>query len=287
MDGCRPVSLAGGANDSTRSGRRDTVISAATVADLLDLEHVEVDLYRSRVALDGPSACLYGGQVAAQGLYAAGCTVPAGRLPHSLHGYFLRGGSPARPTVFRVQRDRDGGAFSARRVVGIQEGEVIFNMAASFTEPRPDTGQGVHPIRVLSGPGAAIPRVQPYHASIEARRADDHQPPAGRWPNRLWIRCVGDLPDSPLLHHCLLAYVSDISSGLLPLEGNGARTGFSLDHAVWFHRQPRADDWMLLDLSPQVASGGRGWYTGAIYDATGVRAASIAQEALFGATRSR
>src|ERR1700724_4765809 len=105
-----------------------------SILDLLDLEQVEENLYRSCVVVERPWA-LYGGQVAAQALYVAGKTVPAGRLPHSLHGYFLRAGSPLRPTLFQVERDRDGHSFSARRVVAIQNGEVIFNMAASFTAP--------------------------------------------------------------------------------------------------------------------------------------------------------
>ena len=107
-----------------------------TIRELLDLEYVEENLYRSCAVFDEPYR-LFGGQVAAQALLAAGRTVPDGRLPHSLHGYFLRQGSTRRPTVFQVDRDRDGQSFSARRVVAIQEGEVIFNMAASFAAPRP------------------------------------------------------------------------------------------------------------------------------------------------------
>jgi acyl-CoA thioesterase-2 len=107
-----------------------------SILGLLDLEQVEENRYRSSVVMERPGA-LYGGQVAAQALYAAGSTVPAGRLPHSLHGYFLRSGSAAKPTVFQVYRDRDGGSFSARRVVALQEGEVIFNLSASFAGPGP------------------------------------------------------------------------------------------------------------------------------------------------------
>src|SRR6201996_2959224 len=114
---------------------RPPVVGEPSILDLLDLERIEVDLCRSCVVVERLWA-LYGGQVAAQALHAAGRTVPAGRLPHSLHGYFLRSGSATRPTVFEVYRDRDGGSFSARRVVAIQDGAVIFSLSASFAGPR-------------------------------------------------------------------------------------------------------------------------------------------------------
>src|SRR5580658_9780357 len=116
------------------------------ILDLLNLEYIEQNLYRSSVLADAQRPRLYGGQVAAQALYAAGLTVPGGRLPHSLHGYFLREGSPLRPTVFQVERDRDGHSFSARRVVAIQNGEVIFNMAASFSAPRTGADLDADPV---------------------------------------------------------------------------------------------------------------------------------------------
>src|ERR1700751_2537101 len=141
-----------------------------SILDLLDLEPIEENIYRSCVVVERPWA-LYGGQVAAQALYAAGCTVPDGRLPHSLHSYFLRSGSAARPTVFQVYRDRDGRSFSARRVVAIQDGEGIFNISASFAEPRDGAERDVDPVPVVPAPDLLAADVHPYHVSLETRPA--------------------------------------------------------------------------------------------------------------------
>ena len=250
-----------------------------SILDLLDLERVEENLYRSCVVVERPWA-LYGGQVAAQALYAAGSTVPGGRLPHSLHGYFLRSGSSAKPTVFQVYRDRDGRSFSARRVVAIQDGEVIFNMSASFAEPRDGAGQDAGPAPEVPAPDLMPSIDHPYHLSVETRPASEDQV-GWRVPTRFWCRCTVPVPDDDLLHACVLTYMSDMSTGLISLEDDAAESGASLDHAVWFHRRPRLDDWVLVDLVPQTVAGGRGWYTGAFYSTDGVRLASIAQEALF------
>jgi acyl-CoA thioesterase-2 len=258
-----------------------SALSQATILDLLDLERIEENLFRSRLVFEWPYP-LYGGQVAAQALYAAGQTVPAGRVPHSLHGYFLRGGRTNTPTVFQVERDRDGGSFSARRVVAIQDGKVIFNMSASFAEPRPGIDQDADPVPDVPAPDTLPGVNHPYHVSLETRPADEEDP-GWREHTRFWIRCTVALPDDALMHACVLTYMSDISTGLMPLEGDGVETGPSLDHAVWFHRQARMDDWALLYLVPRTVAGGRGWYTGAVYRADGVRVASIAQEALFSA----
>jgi acyl-CoA thioesterase II len=252
-----------------------------SILDLLNLEYIEQNLYRSCVVFDAQRPRLYGGQVAAQALYAAGLTVPGGRQPHSLHGYFLRAGSPLRPTVFQVERDRDGHSFSARRVVAIQNGEVIFNMAASFAEPRSGADLDAEP-----APETAAPETVPVwtprydHESFEFRTGQTEQD-GYRAPSKFWIRCTVDLPDDPLLHAAVLTYTSDISSGLIAFEGDGGQSGPSLDHAVWFHRPARMDEWTWQDLVPQTAAGGRGLYTGAVYSESGSRLASIAQEALF------
>jgi acyl-CoA thioesterase II len=134
-----------------------------SILDLLDLEYIEENLYRA-CGVSGEPRRLYGGQVAAQALYAAGRTVPAERLPHSLHGYFLRQGSAVRPTVFQVERDRDGHSFSARRVVAIQEGEVIFNMSASFAAPPGRRRPRRRGSRALPA-GSAAP-LEPAQASV-------------------------------------------------------------------------------------------------------------------------
>jgi acyl-CoA thioesterase-2 len=250
-----------------------------SVLDVLDLEEIDTNLYRSRLVFADPFP-LYGGQVAAQALLAAGGTVPPDRLPHSLHGYFLRSGDAARPTVFRVDRDRDGRSFSARRVVALQGGEVIFNMSASFTggtegpdiqvDPAPD----VEPPDRL--PGYAVPRL----FSIEGRRPA--QPyPEGKFPTRFWARATVPLPDDELVHACVLTYLSDIGSGLSALPDAEAAPGPSLDHALWFHRPARLDQWVLTDMIPRTVADGRGWYTGTIRRADGVLAASFVQESLF------
>ena len=270
------------------------------ILDLLDLEYIEQNLYRSCVTFSTPlfrgaegeasplgqaaaSHQLFGGQVAAQALYAAGRTVAAGRLPHSLHGYFLRAGSTQLPTLFRVERDRDGGSFSARRVVAIQNGEVIFNMAASFAAPRPAESAADRDATPAGSfpPVADLPgRRHPRHASFEFR----HDATPYRMPARFWIKCLDELPppdDDPLLHAAVLTYISDISTGLVAMETPGYAAASSIDHAVWFHRPARMDEWVWQDLHPQTISAGRGWYTGAFYAPDATRVASVAQEALF------
>jgi len=249
------------------------------VLDVLDLEEIDRDLYRSRLVFADPYP-LYGGQVAAQALFAAGRTVPDGRLPHSLHGYFLRSGDAARPAVFRVDRDRDGGSFSARRVVALQGGEVIFNMSVSFA------AQGEGPdLAVESPPDAEPPEGLPSHQlprlfSFEGRRPSQPYPDA-HWPTRFWARSTAPLPDDPLVHACALTYLSDIGTGLSALPADEASPGPSLDHALWFHRPARLDEWVLMDNVPRTVAGGRGWYTGTVHTADGVLAASFVQETLF------
>lgn len=249
-----------------------------TLGELLDLEEIDRNLYRNTVVFDEPFA-LYGGQVAAQALLAAGRTVPADRHPHSLHGYFLRGGNAARPTIFTVFRDRDGRSFSARRVVAVQDGEVIFNMSCSFQVP--ETGVDV---QVDPTPEAGLPEdhpewIPPRLFSIDGRLPP--QPCGGPWPTRFWARCTAPLGDDRLLHSAVLAYLSDCLSGSSPLAGPGWRNPSSLDHAVWFHRPVRMDGWVLLDVVPKTGAGGRAWYTGTIHDADGVLSASLTQESLF------
>jgi acyl-CoA thioesterase-2 len=254
-----------------------------SILELLDLEYIEENIYRSCVTFAEPHR-LFGGQVAAQALYAAGKTVPGGRLPHSLHGYFLRSGDSQRSTLFRVDRDRDGGASSARRVVAIQNGEVIFNMAASFARPRvidePLLDRDAAPAGPFPAIDALASRKYPRHPSFEFR----HQPSPHRLPERFWIRCLEPLPpaqEDPLLHAAVLTYISDISTGLTRLEPPGYAASSSIDHAVWFHREAEMGGWSWQEMRPETVAGGRGWYTGAIYSPGGTRVASIAQEALF------
>lgn len=251
----------------------------ADLPGLLELEPIERDLFRANAVFDDPLA-LYGGQVAAQALMAAGATVPDGRLPHSLHGYYLRGGDASHPTVFRVDRDRDGRSFSARRVVAIQRGKVIFNMSASFQAAEDGADHQVEPVPSAGAPDELPPFVLPRLTSFEGRLPA--QPyPGGPWPTRFWARVTLQLPEEPLWHAAALTYLSDISTGLAPLHDETYQSGATLDHAVWFHRSIRLDDWVLLDLVPHTVGGGRGWYTGSVHTREGVLGASLTQEALY------
>lgn len=252
-----------------------------TVLDLLELAETEPDVYQASLVYDDDQFVLYGGQVAAQALLAAGRTVPQERVPHSLHCYFLRGGSSARPTVFRVERDRDGRSFSARRVVALQDAAVIFTMSASFSVAEAGVDVEAGPDPELPPP-AGLPDL-PLHrlTSFEGRLPPQVRPGLDDLPTRLWARCTARLPDSPLLHACVLTYLSDFSTGLALLEDDTSATGASLDHTVWFHRDIRMDDWVLMELAPHTAAGARGWYTGSVHRSDGVRVASLAQEALF------
>jgi acyl-CoA thioesterase II len=251
---------------------------AGSLLDLLALEPLERDLFRATAVVD-EALPLYGGQVAAQALYAAGRTVPDGRVPHSLHGYYLRGGDASHTTLFRVDRDRDGRSFSARRVVAVQRGKVIFNMSASFHAPEPGLDRQVDPVPDAGDPDELPPLVLPRLISMESRLPE--QPHRVQWPVRFWSRCTAGLPDDPLLHAAVLTYLSDISTGLSPLHEGEWRSGSSLDHAVHFHRPVRMDRWVLVDLVARSVAGGRGWYTGTVHGRDGVLAASLTQEALF------
>ncbi len=256
------------------------------ILDLLDLEQVEPDRFQTRALYHAPWG-MYGGQAAAQALYAAGLTVDRGRLPHSLHGYFVRRGDSAKPTLYQVERDRDGRSFSARRVVALQDGGVIFSMLASFAAPAspsqrvPDAD--AEPVPDLPPVNSLATWDNPKHPSFEFRPAD----PERRLPSHFWLRCKAELPEDPLLHAAVLAYTSDISSALIPFETEGTSTGPSLDHAVWFHRPARMGGWMWQELTPRMAAGGRGWYTVTIYAPDGTRVASVTQEQLFATRRPR
>jgi acyl-CoA thioesterase II len=230
---------------------------------------------------------MFGGQAAAQALLAAGLTVEKDRLPHSLHGYFVRRGDSAKPTQFRVDRDRDGRSFSARRVVASQNGEVIFSMSASFAAPassrRPFPDEEAEPVPDMPPATSLLPWPNPKHPSFEFRPVE----PPHRLPDRFWVKCTDALPADPLVHAAVLAYTSDISSALIAWESEGLSTGPSLDHAVWFHRPANMADWHWQELVPRTVADGRGWYTVAIYATDGTRVATVAQEQLFAARPAR
>ncbi len=249
--------------------------------DVLELETRGEDVFRGEPFTEEAALTLYGGQVAARALWAAGQTVAPGRVPHSLHGYYLRGGDPSKPTDFRVDRDRDGGTYSARRVVALQDGEVIFSMATSFVQPvdGPDH-QMVNPVPLTPPPedGSAAPTGAVLF-SIETREADQPNGPT-RWPTRFWVRCTEAIGSDPLLQACVLTYLSDASTGLAGVPVISTY-GPTIDHAVWFHRPANLETWHLLDLVPLTVASRRGLYTGSVLAIDGTVVASLAQEALF------
>ena len=218
---------------------------------------------------------LYGGQVAAQALLAAARTVADDRPPHSLHGYFLRRGDARLPVVFDVERDRDGHSYSARTVVARQEERVIFRMAASFARPEEGPDRQAVVLPEVAGPEEShpVPSILP---GVEVR---DPDPSAERrHPMRTWVRAPGSAGGGPLHAAAVLVYVSDLFSGLASLMGPRVRSMASLDHAVWFHRPVRMDDWVLMDHVGTSVSSGRGWYGSTLFDRSGAARASCAQE---------
>jgi acyl-CoA thioesterase-2 len=270
---------------------------------LLDLERLEADVFRGQSPQDFRQR-VFGGQVAGQALIAAGRTVEPERQVHSLHAYFLRPGDPKIPILYLVDRIRDGRSFTTRRVVAVQHGEAIFNLAASFTAgepgmehqvPPPDVPrpEELRPLADLLAEHAGNPAVEWVAGSpIEMRYPGDHpllaEPGVLREPrSSVWLRTVGPLPDDPLLHVCVLTYASDISlldSVLLAhgkAWGRGEVTAASLDHAMWFHRPFRVDEWMLYDQESPIASSGRALASGRIYTADGQLAVTVVQEGLF------
>ena len=269
---------------------------------LLDLEPIEVNLFRG-VSPEENRVRVFGGQVAGQSLVAASRTVgEKGRHVHSLHAYFLRPGDPAAPILYQVERIRDGRSFTTRRVAAIQHGEVIFNLHASFHLPE-DGLDWQHPMpRNLPDP-LTLPdfktRMEPYREQMgewyERPRPIDMRyvggDPVTRVGNpsssqQVWLRADGTLPDDPVLHACVVTYASDMTlldTTLLP-HGLGWNMGevqmASLDHAMWFHRPFRADEWLMYDQRPISNSGSRGLAGGSIYSADGSLAVTVVQEGL-------
>jgi len=278
----------------------------AVLADLLDLmrlEQLEADVFRGQ-SHDIGTPQVFGGQVLGQALHAAGQTVE-GRIAHSLHAYFLRRGDVAAPIEYAVDRARDGGSFSNRRVVASQHGRAIFNMTASFQ--RVESGiehQAAMP--VVRGPEGLPDRsdiapdvLAQLHEKMRAyltrkrpflvrplHQADLLNPEKMAPVKNVWIKAVGALPDDPLLHQVLFAYVSDyelLGTATLPHNINftdGNVQMASLDHAIWFHQCFRVDDWLLLAFDSPRTSGSRGLARGTVFTREGKLVASTAQEGL-------
>jgi acyl-CoA thioesterase II len=259
----------------------------------LDLEEIDRDIFRGSTP---PTSLqrVFGGQVAGQALVAAQRTVPD-RAVHSLHAYFLRPGATDRPIIYEVDRIRDGRSYTTRRVVGVQDGKPIFNLQASFqvvedgfdrqTPMPPDLAdpETLRPWRFWRDTARADPPKPSPALPFELREA----PASGGYDRLLWIRTIGRLADDPMLHRCVAAYASDLTllgiavpGALSPEEGTGRTPSFmaSLDHAMWFHRPFRVDEWLLYAQSWVSSSGGRALAQGRLFCADGRLAVSVFQE---------
>ncbi|GHF36231.1 acyl-CoA thioesterase II [Streptomyces mashuensis] len=292
---------------------------------LLDLERIEENIYRGRTGRAVLVPRVFGGQVAAQALMAAGRTVPADRVAHSLHSYFLRPGDPSAPIVYTVDRIRDGVSFTTRRVVAVQHGVPIFHLSASFQRaedglehqeampPAPDPDTLPTAAELLPRYAERLGGQDTVEQILRARQAVDlryvDEPPfasAGeprRPTSQVWFRTNGKVADEPgpdapwgdpHLHICLATYVSDMTllDSVLLAHGRGGWAvgdvvGASLDHAMWFHRPFRADEWLLYDQESPTSQGGRGLARGRIFTADGRLAVSVIQEGLIRIPRKR
>ena len=271
------------------------------LVSMLSLSREDADVFRGRCHAGAPLRA-FGGQVAAQALTAAGQTIDAERPPNSLHGYFLRAGDPRAPISYRVERLHDGGTYANRRVTATQHGEAIFTLSASFK--RPEEGYDRHVRMPAAPPPEQLPDPlddpgpHPDYADfpgwgvISMRFAPPGEGPGppGQTQQLVWIRATEPLPDARLVHICALAYASDLSlasTAALDLqEPPPIRTAtprvriVSLDHAMWFHRPFRADDWLLFATRSRTAGDGRGLATGEFFTRDGRLVASVTQEAL-------
>lgn len=270
---------------------------------ILDLEPLEHNLFRGQSPQNGWKR-IFGGQVIGQALVAA-CRTVEGRRPHSLHAYFLLGGDPSVPVIYDVSRIRDGRSFTTRNVLAIQHGEAIFSMSASFQVDEPGYShempmpevplpEDLPDFREMAGKiaGQLPDIVRAYflrERAIEIKpvNLDRYMPGGSSTPGfSAWIRAPQALPDDPVLHQCILSYASD----MLLLDTSlvvHARSVFdqdiqsaSLDHALWFHRPFRVDEWLLYAQDSPSASGARGFSRGLIFNRAGQLVASVAQEGL-------
>ena len=268
---------------------------------LLDLERVEENIFRGVSPSESPVR-IFGGHVAGQALVAAGRTVPEDRPVHSLHAYFIRPGDPTIPIVYEVDRTRDGRSFTTRRVVAVQRGKPIFSLSASFqiVEPGIDHSEAMPDVpdpESLPTYGEQLGELGKYRSAATIPRPIDTRyvtdPPWARRGtaetdarNQVWMRADGVLPDDDLLHVCMMAFASDLTLLDSVLVRHGiywgldSVSGASLDHAMWFHRPFRADEWLLYDCSSPSASGARGLATGRFFTRDGRLVATVVQEGL-------
>lgn len=272
------------------------------LVQILDLEPIEVNLFRGR-SPEQSRQRVFGGQVAGQALVAAGRTVDEpDRSVHSIHAYFLRPGDPAVPILYEVDRIRDGRSFTTRRVVAVQQGKAIFNLQASFhvhepgqdyqiampenmpdPDSLPDFKERMAPHREMLGdlydqPRPIDLRYVTAHPLERKGQFSDHQ--------SVWLKAAAELPDDPTLHACVVTYASDMTlldTAVLPFGLNFDSPGMqmaSLDHAMWFHRPFRADEWLLYDQYPVSTGSARGLAEGHIFTRDGTLVVSVVQEGL-------
>ena len=276
------------------------------VLDILDLEPLEVNLFRGR-SPQSRWQRVFGGQVIGQALVAACRTVEdvTARPPHSLHAYFLLGGDPKVPIIYEVDRIRDGKSFTTRNVKAIQHGHAIFSMSVSFhlsepglthqvkmpDVPKPDELPGDEELKERIYPLLPEPARRYYERErpiefrpVEFSRYLGEKSENGRFD--IWIRATGRLPDEPAIHQCVLAYASDmmlLDAALIP-HGRSVFSedimAASLDHALWFHRPFRADEWLLYAQDSPSLADSRGFSRGLIFASDGTLVASVAQEGL-------
>ena len=250
-----------------------------TIADIVQLKSIDADRFVS-LHTGANEHWLYGGQILAQALMASCNTLTDDRVPHSLHAYFLAAGKSTEPVELHVTRDRDGGSYSARTIDVVQNDQLLMRMMASFQVP--EVG---FEAQAASFPDVARPSAESdlydHPVSPDAQFWDVEPDPSLVHPTRLWCRFQSSLPDDPRLQACALAYLSDISNGLVSFPGFPADARVSsLDHSLWFYRPINMSQWHLMDWIGHSISGGRGHYTGHFYDTDGVMVAGAAQEDL-------
>ena len=276
---------------------------------VLELERIEDNLYRGQ-SYRTPWGRVFGGQVLAQSIHAAQLTVPEDRILHSMHAYFLLAGDIDLPIVYDVEHVRDGGSYTTRRVKAIQKGRPIFTVQASFQKaeeglshcvempdvPPPEGLQSDREIgELLRETAPELYKISRTERPIECRPvrgAEQYTAPSSEPRQHIWIKARGSLPDTDRMHQVALTYVSDynlLATALLPHWAVATKDSdvflASLDHAMWFHRPFRLDDWLLYSIESPSASGGRGYTRGDVFTRDGGLVASVAQEGLIRSQR--
>ena len=284
--------------------------SVDELLELLNLEEIDLNLYRGQ-NYQAPWGRVFGGQVLGQALHAAYETVPDNRIAHSLHGYFILTGDVSKPVLYDMETLRDGGSFTTRRVTAKQHGKAIFNLAASFKTPRkgldhqiempqvPPPEELKSDIELIEGYKESNPKLYKAFSNerpIEFRPVEqmDYLNQEKKEPFRhVWLKAKGQLPDDLRSHQEVLAYASDynlLGTSLLPHRDEAMYGTYflaSLDHAMWFHRPFRVDEWLLYVLDSPSASNSLGFNRGSIFNRDGVLVASVTQEGLMAPMRKK